>query len=85
MSVFFQKIDLRNPPQETVLAALIDTSGVIWNFIEDPVIGQIKIKYGRAWCVLPYLDPDDQGHYQEEVSHFIAISDLHKRVAIIME
>ena len=85
MAVFFQKIDLHNPPQGTVLAAFLDTSAVIWNFIEDPVIGQIKIKNGRAWCVLPYLDPDDQGYYQEQVSHFITIHDLHRRIAVIEE
>lgn len=78
-TLFFQRINMGNPPTGTVLAANIKETQKGWRFIDDPVVGQIKVNRNAAFCVVPYMDTDDGSHYNEYVTHFIDCSDLEKR------
>ncbi len=84
-TLFFQPIKLNNPPKGTVLGAYIKTTEIGWEFIEDPVIGKIEIKNGKAYCVVPFFNTDDQSHYKELVTHFLSYYDLEKRIDVIEE
>jgi hypothetical protein len=82
-TLFFQRINPGDPPTGTVLAANIKELERGWVFIDDPVVGEIKINYGKAYCIVPFFDPDDQSPYREPVTHFICLTDLERRIDII--
>lgn len=65
------KIDPNNPPIDTVIAT---------DFEDCPSIGVVKIKNGRAYCELPYMNLDDGSYYSEQVTHFIAMHDFEHAV-----
>lgn len=83
--LLFQPINIGNPPKGTVLAANIKMTANGWEFTDDPVIGQIQIKNGRAYCVVPFFDPDDQSPYRELVTHFLSYHELEKMIDVLME
>ena len=83
--LLFQPINIGNPPAGTVLAANIRELENGWEFIDDPVIGQIQVKNGKSYCVVPFFDPDDQRPYRELVTHFLSYHDLEKNIDVIME
>jgi len=67
----WRKIDLDNPPIDTVIAT---------DFEDCPSIGVIKIKNGRAYCQLPYMNLDDGSYYREQVTHFITMTEFEDEV-----
>lgn len=83
--LLFQPINIGNPPKGTVLASNIKMTANGWEFTDDPVIGQIQIKNGKAYCIVPFFDPDDQSPYRELVTHFLSCHDLEKNIDVIME
>jgi hypothetical protein len=67
----WRKIDIKSPPIGTVIAT---------DFEDCPVVGVIKIKNGRAYCELPYMNLDDGSYYSEQVTHFIAMHQFEHEV-----
>jgi hypothetical protein len=73
-TLFYRRIDIHNPPTETVIAT---------DFEDDPVIGIIKIKNGRAYCELPYRNLDDGSYYNEQVTHYVTLHDFNHGIDTI--
>lgn len=74
--MIYKLIDLKNPPTETVIAT---------DFEDNPVIGEIKIKNGYAYCELPYMNLDDGSYYNEQVTHYVTLSEFNESIEKVIE
>lgn len=70
------KITPDNIPNGTVIAT---------DFEDNPAIGVIKIKNGRAFCEVPYKDHDNDCFYLEPATHFITMHQFEHEVGKVDE
>jgi len=68
------KIDLNNPPIDTVIAT---------DFEDCQAIGVIVVRKGKAFCEVPYKDHENDCFYCEPVTHFITMHDFEHEVGAV--